>query len=225
LESSTRWRLGIKLVRIPTFSDGYYGSYSMQSDFNNPIMSDSIRGKFLIAGKHLRDNNFFKSIVLMLEHNDEGAMGLVINRPLDVSLSEALSKHFDFPASDHYLYDGGPVEQNALLILHNSTDHDQEHVAVVPGVFVGTSPDIFERVVQSISEDDASFRFRIFAGYSGWSAGQLESEMARGDWYAVKAKSQHVFGDDPYEVWEDVMQSFYESHRILPNQPPSPEWN
>jgi putative transcriptional regulator len=188
-------------------------------------MSDSIRGKFLIAGKHLRDSNFFKSIVLMLEHNDEGAMGLVINRPMEVSLSEALSKHFDFPSSDHFLFSGGPVETNALLILHNSTDHDQEHESIVPGVFVGTSPDIFERVVQSIGDQDTDFQFRIFAGYSGWGAGQLEFEVDRGDWYAVPAKSFHVFGKNPYEVWDDVMQSFYEDHRILPDQPPSPEWN
>ena len=188
-------------------------------------MDESLRGKFLIAAKHLRDGNFFKAIVLMLEHNEEGAMGLVINRPMDVSLSEALSKHFDFPTTQHTLYCGGPVEENALLILHNSSDHDQEHQAIVPGVFVGTSPDIFDRVVTSVTDEDPEFRFRIFAGYSGWSAGQLEFEMERGDWFTVNADSRHVFEQDPYESWENVMESFHKEHRILPNQPPSPEWN
>jgi putative transcriptional regulator len=195
-------------------------------------MDESLRGKFLIAAKHLRDGNFFKAIVLMLEHNEEGAMGLVINRPMDVSLSEALSKHFEFPTSDHPLFCGGPVETNALLILHNSTDHDQEHDSIVPGVFVGTSPDIFDKVVSSVgqeedgqTEQDADFRFRIFAGYSGWSAGQLEFEVGRGDWLSVKADSRHVFEHDPYEAWENVMATFYKDHRLFPDQPPSPEWN
>lgn len=188
-------------------------------------MADSIRGKFLIAVKHLRDSNFFKTVVLILEHNEEGAMGLVINRPMDVSLSDALAKHFEFPNSEHQLFCGGPVEQNALLILHNSIDHDQEHQPVVPDVFVGTSPDIFDRVVASIGDEDSQFQFRIFAGYSGWSAGQLELEIGRGDWYTVAASSNRVFAADPYMIWDEVMQDFYEHHRILPNQPASPEWN
>ena len=157
-------------------------------------MSDSLRGQFLIAAKHLRDNNFFKAVVLMLEHSDEGAMGVVINHPMDVSVSSALSKHFEMSRAGQCLLAGGPVEENALLILHNSCDYDQEHDAIVPGVFVGTSPDVFERVVESSLEehdDDSTneFEFRIYAGYSGWGAGQLEQEMGRGDWFSVPASA------------------------------------
>lgn len=188
-------------------------------------MSESLAGHFLIAATHLRDGNFHKTVVLMLEHNAEGAMGLVLNRPMDVNVSEALASHFEMPESNALLFNGGPVETNALLILHNSVDYFQEQEAVVPGVFVGTSPDVFDKVASSISDPDSGFRFRIFAGYSGWGAGQMEEEISRGDWFSLLAQSDIVFRDEPYEIWEDVLQAFYQKHRFIPGQPPAPDLN
>lgn len=190
-------------------------------------MSESLRGHFLIAAKHLRESSFFKAVVLMLEHNDDGAMGVVINHPMDVSVSSALSKHFDMTKAGQSLLAGGPVEENALLILHNSQDYDQEHEAVVPGVYVGTSPDVFERVVDATrdTDDSADFKFRIYSGYSGWEAGQLENEMSRGDWYTVPASADIVFAHEPYDLWENVLSQFHQLKRLLPNQPSNPEWN
>lgn len=187
--------------------------------------ADSLRGQFLIAGSRLRDSNFYKSVVLMLEHNESGSMGLVINRPMDITVSSALSRHFDIPDSDHFLFCGGPVEPNALLILHNSQEYDQEHSPVVPGIYVGTSPDVFDKVVDSADDPDSSFSFRVFSGYSGWGAGQLESEISRGDWHSMPADPQFVFRVDPYEIWEDVLGEFHRSHRIFPDQPSEPELN
>tara|TARA_R110002072_G_scaffold99008_1_gene218008 strand:- start:143834 stop:144409 length:576 start_codon:yes stop_codon:yes gene_type:complete len=191
-------------------------------------MSRSLRGHFLIASKNLRDRNFFKAVVLMLEHSDDGAMGVVINHPMDVSVSSALSKHFEMSRAGQCLLAGGPVEENALLILHNSTDYDQEHDPVVPGVFVGTSPDVFEKVVEtSLQEDDSGndFQFRIYAGYSGWGAGQLEQEMNHGDWFTLPASAEMVFDREPYDVWEEAMKLLHERKRFFPNQPQNPEWN
>lgn len=191
-------------------------------------MSESLRGHFLIAAKHLRDSNFFKAVVLMLEHNEDGAMGIVINHPMDVSVSSALSKHFEESKAGQSLLAGGPVEENALLILHNSLDYDQEHEPVVPGVFVGTSPDVFEKVVESSLQDEVAssdFQFRIYAGYSGWGEGQLEHEMSRGDWFSIPASAKLVFDQAPYAVWEAATKQLYERKRIFPNQPTNPEWN
>jgi putative transcriptional regulator len=191
-------------------------------------MSESLRGHFLIAAKHLRDSSFFKAVVLMIEHNDDGAMGVVINHPMDVSVSTALSKHFEISKSGQSVLAGGPVEENALLILHNSTDYDQEHDAIVPGVFVGTCPDVFERVVEATTQNGSSeddFQFRIYAGYSGWGAGQLEHELSRGDWFTIPASAEFVFGREPYDVWEDVLRCLHERNRMFSNQPSNPEWN
>lgn len=189
------------------------------------MSDDNFRGQFLIAGTHLRDENFYKAVVLLLEHNAEGAMGLVVNRPLDINVSEALSRHFDMPTTDEVLFNGGPVETNALLILHNSEDYDQEHEPIVDNVYVGTSPDVFDKVAASMNDLESPFRYRIFAGYSGWGAGQLESEISRGDWFALPAESDIVFREDPYEIWEDVLKAFHKKHRFLPGQPPSPDLN
>lgn len=187
--------------------------------------TDSLRGKFLIAAKNLRDGNFYKTVVLLLEHNDSGAMGLVMNRPMDVSVSSALSQHFEMPESDHFLYSGGPVEPNALLILHNSEEYDQEHTPVIPGVYVGTSPDVFDKVVDAACETESTFQFRIFSGYSGWGEGQLEGEIGRGDWYELPAEADYVFRTDPYELWEDVLSDYHKSHRFFDHQPDNPELN
>lgn len=188
-------------------------------------MFKSLKGHFLISAKHLKDENFFKTVVLMIEHNPEGAMGVVINRPTDLTIYKALQAHFEMPETELLLYSGGPVEENALLIIHNSTDHDQEMGAVLPDVFVGTSADIFDRVVKSLNGDDPELKFKIFAGYSGWSDGQLEGELERGDWFTTPASSEYVFRADPYDVWDDVLREFQTRHRILKNQTGSNEWN
>ncbi len=188
-------------------------------------MFQSLRGHFLISAKHLRDSNFYKSVVLMLEHNQEGSMGVVINWPMAIKVSSALAKHFDIPESPVCLYCGGPVEEGALLILHNSAEYDQEFGCILPDLFVGTSPDVFEKMAESMRDPDSPFRFRIFAGYSGWSGGQLEQELDRGDWHTLPASSGFVFRADPYEIWEDVLRLFQDQTRVVKTPPQSSEWN
>ena len=80
-------------------------------------MPDSLRGQFLIAGKNLRDPNFYQSVVLIVEHGDGGAMGVVVNRPSGVTVTQALQKHFELPETGEMVYVGGPVERNALWIV------------------------------------------------------------------------------------------------------------
>ena len=190
-------------------------------------MFQSLRGHFLISAKHLRDSNFYKSVVLLLEHNSDGSMGIVINWPMALKVSSALEKHFEIPDSPVCLYCGGPVEESALLILHNSPDYDQEFGGILPNLFVGTSPDVFEKMAASMRDEDSEFRFRIFAGYSGWSGGQLESELNRGDWHTLPASSEYVFRAEPYEIWEDALREFQAKTSILPTppKPQSSEWN
>jgi putative transcriptional regulator len=187
-------------------------------------MTDSLRGHFLIAGPRLRDPNFFKSAVLIVEHNDEGAMGLVINRPSSVTVASALSGHFDLPPSEGCVYQGGPVEQTALFILHNSQALDPEETPVIEDLLIGSCAEVFENVVRE-SIDDPAIEFRVFSGCSGWGAGQLEGELERGDWFVVPASLDYVFAKDPYAVWENLMEQVHKAHRILPDHPSNPEWN
>ncbi|MBW3542713.1 MAG: YqgE/AlgH family protein [Planctomycetes bacterium] len=188
-------------------------------------MALSLRGQLLIAGQRLRDPNFYKTVVLIVEHGDDGAMGLVINRPSSVSVPHALAGHFELPDLDELVYVGGPVQPTALFILHNSAELNEDEAAVVPGVYVGGSANVFERVVESASEGDPDLEFRVLSGCAGWAPGQLESELARGDWLVRPASAGTVFADNPYDVWDEQLQQVFESNRILPHTVKNPEWN
>jgi putative transcriptional regulator len=188
-------------------------------------MSESLRGHCLIAAKRLRDPNFYKTVVLMVEHGADGAMGLVINRPSSVTVAHALSEHFKLPETDDLVYVGGPVEPSALFILHNSAELDRNELPLVPGVFVGSSTDVFEEIVRSSAEGNPDLQFRIYSGCAGWAPNQLEGEIARGDWHSLPAQMRSIFGDDPYAVWDNMIAKVYESNRILPQPTGNPEWN
>jgi putative transcriptional regulator len=188
-------------------------------------MFDSLCGQFLVAGKRLRDSNFYKTVVLIVEHGPDGAMGLVVNRPSSISVAHALSEHFHLPETEDLVYIGGPVEPQALFILHNAPELDEREMAVVPGVYVGGSPEAFETIVRTSAEPDSDLRFRIFSGCAGWGPGQLEDELARGDWQLHPASADLIFHDDIYELWDLVLQRIHECHRLFPNMPKNPEWN
>jgi putative transcriptional regulator len=188
-------------------------------------MSQSIRGHYLIASKWLRDPNFYKTVVLMVEHGDDGAMGLVVNRPSCVTVAHALSEHFKLPETDDVVYVGGPVEPSALFILHDAPQFDMHERPVVPGLYVGSSAEVFEEVVRSAADGNPDLNYRIFSGCAGWGPGQLEGELARGDWHLRPAAAAAVFTEDPYHLWDCQLQKFYESNRIVPHAVRNPEWN
>ena len=185
----------------------------------------SLKGQFLIAGKGLRDPNFFRAVVLMVEHGSGGAMGLIVNHPSSVSLARALSEHFDIPESDELVFVGGPVEPAALFVLHTDGDLEQADASVVPGVFVGSSPDIFERVVEQVVDGNGDLSFRVFSGCAGWSPGQLEDELARGDWHLWPASAEGILPEDPYMLWDELVELIHASNRTHPSTPGRPEWN
>ena len=188
-------------------------------------MPDSLRGQFLIAAKRLSDPNFHRSVVLIIEHNDEGAMGLVVNRPSSVTLAHALADHFEISRTDEFVYIGGPVQPSNLFVMHNRRELDPDEPPVVPGLYVGSNSEVFENVVQSVAEECPEIQFRIFCGCAGWGPGQLESEIDRGDWFQVPASAEMLFDEDPYAVWDLVRRQVHRSPMLLPDLPGHPEWN
>ncbi len=189
-------------------------------------MSNSLRGQCLIAAKSLRDGNFYKTVVLMLEHNAQGATGLVLNRPSSVRVAHALSGHFTLPDTDEVVFMGGPVEPTALLILHDADSLGSSDSSPAPGVFIGGSAESFEQVLlSSASEDEDRACFRVFSGYSGWGAGQLEGEIERGDWLIHSGSHELVFKVDPYEVYEVALQQFFSANDLLPYRVKDPSLN
>ena len=188
-------------------------------------MPASFRGQFLIAARRLRDPNFFKTVVLMVEHGPQGAMGLVLNRPSPVTVAQALAGHFDLPANDNLVYVGGPVEPSALFILHNSAEVDASERPVVPGLFCGSSGAVFEHVVTSHAAGSTSISYRVICGCAGWAPGQLEGEISRGDWLLSPATLERSFCEDPYTLWENLLKELANQKPLAPRANDHPEWN
>ncbi|MEY3173727.1 MAG: hypothetical protein RLZZ436_1641 [Planctomycetota bacterium] len=184
----------------------------------------SLQGLFLMSAGHLRDPNFFRTVVLMLEHTPEGAMGLVINRPSAMTIRKALSIGGVMNAGDAPVFVGGPVEPNSLFILHNCAALGGTDREIAPGIFLAGSEHSFDAVVKP-QEPDNSPRFRLFSGYAGWGGGQLEGELARGDWHILPADATLVLEDDPYGIWEVCLRRIQRLNRFLDVEVRNPEWN
>jgi putative transcriptional regulator len=152
-------------------------------------------------------------------------MGLIVNRPSGVPVCKALAGHFDLPESSYQVFVGGPVEEAALFILHNSREQDSAARSVAPGVYMGSSPQAFESVIRAASEDESAVKFRVMCGCAGWGPGQLEGELRRADWYLLPATAELVFETDPYQLWDDLHRRSQAEHRLLPAMQGNPELN
>src|SRR5262245_48334233 len=188
-------------------------------------MANSLRGHFLIAAPQLRDPNFYKTVVLIAEHGEHGAMGLVVNRPSSVLVSHALSKLFELGDTGELVFVGGPVEPLALFMLHSADDLAACEQPIVPGMFLASSQEIFEDVLKRGMESMSDVKYRVFSGCAGWSSSQLEGEISRGDWYVRPACRELVYHDDPYAVYDLLLHEVFESHRLLPHPCTDPRWN
>ena len=154
---------------------------------------ESLQSHLLIAAAELSEP-FSHSVVLLVRHNDEGALGLILNRRTNASLKETWARLSEVPCHrDEALFLGGPCE-GPLVALH--THEFLLELEVMPGVYFCAGKDKLER----LAAQDGSEPVRFFAGYAGWSAGQLEAEIARGSWSVLPARLEHVFQHDD-ELW------------------------
>lgn len=158
----------------------------------------SLEGHLLIASKELRDPNFSRSVVLLVRHNDEGALGLILNRPLEVRLRQVWEQVSSSPCKrDDAIHLGGPCE-GPLMALHDQAPLGESQV--VDGLYFCTHRDYLEELA-----GDTEHNVRFFAGFSGWAAGQLEGEMEQDSWLTLPAKSQHAFAEE-VDLWDQVMR-------------------
>lgn len=159
----------------------------------------SLQGNFLIASPHLGDGNFNRSVVLMVKHDEEGAFGLVLNRPTGNTVAEVWKLvSNDVTDRQDPIYLGGPV-QGPLMAIHGL--ESAAETEVLEGVYLSAHKDQLKEVVAS-----ASAPIRLFSGYSGWGAGQLEGELEAGGWLVAPATAELVFHDKD-DLWERVMHS------------------
>ncbi len=155
-----------------------------------------------IAVPQLGDPNFFHSVILMLQHNTEGALGLVLNNPLDMKLGE-FAREQRWPCQEAQarlaVYCGGPVEPERGWILHRDSSL-AERQELLPNLYVSGGRDTLFALLNSGNTD-----FRFLLGYAGWGAGQLEKEMKAGSWITAKAESKYVLDTDAASTWNLVL--------------------
>jgi putative transcriptional regulator len=166
-----------------------------------------IAGGLLIAMPQLvTDPNFARSVVLMIEHTDEGSLGLVVNRPLELSLGDVmrtLDLEWEGDPEDP-VYSGGPVQPQSGWVLHEPVELpvEQPSLSVSSGIQLSTSPEQLRELAAAPPD-----RVRFLLGYAGWAPGQLEGELAAGAWLLAPSSAQLVFETPAESIWETAIRS------------------
>lgn len=176
-------------------------------------MSESLRGQLLVAAPVLSDPNFRRTVVLVAEHGEEGAMGLVLNRPTETSVGDAVPELSPIAGKEEPVFVGGPVSTGSVLAVAELDDPDDASELLFGAVGFVQEPDV------------AVQRGRIFVGYAGWSAGQLESELEEESWLVLPAEPDDLFSDDPDGLWSAVLRRQGGPYALLSLMPPDPSLN
>ena len=175
----------------------------------------SLQGKLLVASPHLGDGNFFRSVVLLVKHDADGAFGLILNRPLNSTLAEiweAIRTEAEESGADELpveglqngeqpIYVGGPVE-GPLVVIHAVKKYSEAQV--MSGIHFAAHRDLIRKVITQTKK-----AFRVFSGYAGWGAGQLEGELQAGGWLIAEASKELIFYPND-DLWERVVQGIAE---------------
>ena len=180
------------------------------------------KGIFLIASPSLRDPNFRQSVVLLCQHGPEGALGVVVNRPTAMHLSEVLPQVPVLESQRHVMFSGGPVQPNHVLLLYRLAQEPPDTHHVFDGVYLGGNLESLEQVLAKPASKEA---FRAYLGYAGWGPGQLENEMKVGSWITLPADPAVVFEKDPSRIWPDILRSLGAPFALYADMPPDPGLN
>jgi putative transcriptional regulator len=179
---------------------------------------ESLRGRLLIASPALVDPNFARSVVLITEHGPEGAMGVVLNRPSEIEVGD-VAPELNVVVEGEPVFVGGPVQPQALVVLAEFDDATAAAWIVVADVgFVAAETEYSEL-------SDVVRRGRVYAGYSGWGAGQLEAELAEEAWIVEPPLPAELFPDDPEALWQDVLARKGGQFALIARMPDDPSLN
>jgi putative transcriptional regulator len=180
---------------------------------------ESVRGQLLVAGPTLLDPNFWRTVVLIVEHTDEGALGLVLNRPSETSVGESVPQLGGMLDAGQRLFIGGPVQPSAVIVLAQFEDPTDAALLAFDDVGVlGTGP--------SPEELSAGVRAgRAFLGHAGWGPGQLDGELERGDWILEPARLEDAFAEEAKGLWSEVLTRKGGSYALVARMPADPSMN
>lgn len=176
-------------------------------------------GSLLIAEPYLGDTNFERSVVLICEHNAEGTFGLVLNQTTDLHLSDVIEDVY----ADYPLFVGGPVQQNTLHYLHRRPDLIDGSIRLGEGLYWSGD---FEQVKQAVNIGTLSEAdIRFFVGYSGWSEGQLDSELSQKSWIVTQSDAGFLFDTPANQFWRGILKRMGGEFKAIANYPVDPRLN
>jgi putative transcriptional regulator len=174
---------------------------------DRPANAKPARGTFLIASPRMLDPNFAKTVVLLTRYGPDGTMGVVVNRPTDVAIGHVVPRFSDLARSNEKIFVGGPVRRNGLYMLVRTKEKPKDSQHVFDDVYLSGSQDVLKGV---IGDGKSGANFRVYVGHAGWGPGQLDAELARGDWLVTPADADSLFVDVE-RLWRNL-------------QPPDPTW-
>ena len=185
-----------------------------------PPTKKSLQGQLILDGGKLHGSFFHRSVVLICQHDAEGALGLILNRTTENKVGHALVANLPEMIKEQSLFIGGPVQPQALSFLHS--DAYLPGANVMHNLNLGHSIDALLDLSESLS---VTQKLRLFAGYAGWSAGQLDNEMSRRDWLVHPATLDLVFHPEPDQLWKRIMKQKDVKSRLLADSPDDLSWN
>lgn len=160
------------------------------------------KGKFLVAARKLKDPNFSQTVVLLIDYDPNGAMGVIINQPTEMKLSMVFADIKELRNRTDTIFLGGPVMQDQLMLLVRTVAQPAASLRVFQNVYVASQLKIIEQMIKNEPKGD---RFRVYAGYAGWAPGQLNQEVKRGDWLILPADADTIFNKAPSEIWPELI--------------------
>lgn len=160
------------------------------------------QGKFLVADRQLLDPNFIETVVLLIHYGSDGAMGLVINRSVQIDLSLVFPDMKELQDRKGILHIGGPVQPNGILLLARTASPPGSATPVFGDVYLSSNLELLQRLIKNPAEEE---RYQIYAGYAGWAPDQLESEFDRGHWHVLNADSAILFDKDSSVIWQELI--------------------
>lgn len=172
------------------------------------------RGNVLLAEPFMLDSNFKRSAVLLCEHDTQGSLGFIMNKPLSMSINELIA---DFPEFDAEVYFGGPVATDTIHYIHNIGNLLEDSLKVATGVYWGGDFDKLKFLINTNLAKPENIRF--FVGYSGWSSGQLNEEMQYGSWVVANMDANYLFKTEPQELWQKIMSHESDTLAVIAQMP------
>src|SRR5581483_3256887 len=180
---------------------------------------ESARGQLLIAGPTLLDPNFWRTVVLIVEHTDDGALGLVLNRPAETTVADAVPQLEELLDPDQPIFLGGPVAPSSVIVLARFDDPGDAALLAFGDVGVLGAGVSIEEPVAGVREG------RAFIGHAGWGPGQLDGELERGDWILEPARLEDAFSGEARSLWSEVLTRKGGSYALVARMPADPSMN